>query len=767
MKSLRDKIVRSLKDAGAHNQQIMVAPCVILWPDPEMQWESIIEKLQESLPYLLVFGDYDPGKKTGPAIWLKCMVDRNLPDADWSESEVPVIYLPGISRRDLKNVGEAELDLQPILEYQYTGTIWLHENGKEWTVAGFIQNDKGMGKKVAQDSLTKETLISALPNIFNEPKAFYGKDYIDADYLLSIQYPNIGVDILKWMEEGDKFLSSLSSDKKQSFITIFKHTYGYNPDIKNIKNITYQLGSRRGSWAQIWEYFSHAPTRYPKVQEYLRLAAPDDLGTGMFEVPKDSWPQEIEKAEDSLREELKKLPNIALNDVLNKLQSLIEEHAWRDGNVWQELGLSPLHTSLHYLAEMAKICQNPYPGQDVESLVEYYTTEGYKADKYMCKALAAANTNADSQVLTQAIQYIYKPWLEKLTEKFQDKFNNERKPFKPDSDDEVILFVDALRYDIAVELVYQLKQSGFELSLENELTAIPTVTPTAKPFNSPLSGLVDENSSINKFQPTVNGKDLTTQVFRSALEETGYQYVKSPKKIESGKKYWLEIGDLDKKGHNEQANMVNDIDECLNEVIDTIKGLQEAGVNKVTIVTDHGWLLLPGGLPKAKITKELTETRWGRCAHIKEGASVDFPHYPWTWNEGTFLAYAPGISFFKANEEYAHGGISLQECVVPRIEVTFNKSSKLAGKIKSVSWTQLICQIEVEEASDNYKVDIRNKADNASTSVVLSKPERRQVQDNKARVMVDDSVQGQAAHVVLLNHDGIILDSELTTVGGN
>ncbi len=745
----------------------MASPRVILWPDPEKQWGSIIEKLQESLPPLMVFGEYDPTKKMGPAIWLKCMVDRELPEVDWPESDIPIIYLPGISRRDLKNVGGADLELQPILEYQYTGTIWLHENGKEWTVVGFIQNEEGMGINVAQDNLTKDTLISSLPNYFNEPELFYRKEYVDADFLLNNQYPNVGVDILKWMEEGDKFLTTLPSDKKQSFIMICKKSFGFTPDIKNIKNIARELGSRRGSWAQIWEYFSHAPTRYPKVQEYLRLAAPDDLGTGMFEMPRDSWPQEVEKAEDDLREELKKLSDIALNDVLNKLENLKEAHTWREDSVWQELGLSPLLNSLHHLTKMAKICQNPYPGQDLGSLVEYYTTEGYKADKYMCKALTAVNTNADLEVLTQAIQYIYKPWLEKLTEKFQDKFNNENKPFKPASDDEAILFVDALRYDIAVELVDQLNQSGFDLSLDSEITAIPTVTPTAKAFNSPLSGSIDKNSSINKFQPTVNGKDLTTQVFRSAIEDTGYQYVKSPKKVEKGGGYWLEIGDLDKKGHNEQANMVNDIDECLKEVIDTIKGLQEAGVNKVTIVTDHGWLLLPGGLPKAKITKELTETRWGRCAHIKEGASVDFPHYPWTWNEGTFLAYAPGISFFKANEEYAHGGISLQECVVPRIGVTFSKTSKLAGKIKSVSWNQLICHIEVEEASDNYKVDIRNKADNASTSVVLSKPERRQVQDNKARVMVDDSVQGQAAHVVLLNHDGIILDSELTTVGGN
>ena len=41
-------------------------------------------------------------------------------------------------------------------------------------------------------------------------------------------------------------------------------------------------------------------------------------------------------------------------------------------------------------------------------------------------------------------------------------------------------------------------------------------------------------------------------------------------------------------------------------------------------MTDHGWLLLPGGLPKTQLNEGLTETRWGRCALIKEGAKYRF-----------------------------------------------------------------------------------------------------------------------------------------------
>ena len=56
-------------------------------------------------------------------------------------------------------------------------------------------------------------------------------------------------------------------------------------------------------------------------------------------------------------------------------------------------------------------------------------------------------------------------------------------------------------------------------------------------------------------------------------------------------------------------------------------------------------------------------------------------HLPWRWNESIFIAYAPGISFFKKNEEYAHGGISIQECLVPTILIENPNAAKVNAKI--------------------------------------------------------------------------------------
>jgi hypothetical protein len=41
--TLHNKLLDSLQKASQHNSQIMVRPEVILWPDPERQWEAVIQ----------------------------------------------------------------------------------------------------------------------------------------------------------------------------------------------------------------------------------------------------------------------------------------------------------------------------------------------------------------------------------------------------------------------------------------------------------------------------------------------------------------------------------------------------------------------------------------------------------------------------------------------------------------------------------------------------------------------------------------------------
>lgn len=93
--------------------------------------------------------------------------------------------------------------------------------------------------------------------------------------------------------------------------------------------------------------------------------------------------------------------------------------------------------------------------------------------------------------------------------------------------------------------------------------------------------------------------------------------------------------------------------------------------------------LTAGGLPNLDLPKYLTETRWGRCAHIKEGVQSDLPSVPWHWASTVHIAVPPGIVVFKTSLEYAHGGLRLQECLVP--ETTISSTAPVTADVAITS----------------------------------------------------------------------------------
>lgn len=770
--SIFDKVTEALKQAESHNGNIMVKPEVILWPDPENQWIEVMDVLQETMPQLLIYGDYNPSKKQGPAIWLKCMITKMLPEANWGDEVTPIIYLPGVAKQDLRNVENAVFNFQPLLEYQYTGVLFLQENGREWSILAFIENPiNGLGIKVAKDNATKDALKKTLPTIFQDKEVLAGKTIIDADYLNNQLFPDIIPTILKWMCKGDGFLKSLETGKRDVFANLCKSQYDFEPDAKNIKAIAEKLGSQKNSWKYIWQLYATAPHKYPEIEDLLRLAKPTDLGSGMFALPDESWPQVNDQKEEALAQALINVSKQEPSKALALLAELEKEHKPRKSWVWFELGKSPLADALEYLLNMAAKATQSFPSSSIEELKSYYISEGIVVDQFMRKSLAAVKTDRDKTIVKSIIQLFYQPWLENITDKFQKLVEKDPAIFTSqtaiEETESYVLFVDAFRYELADEFTHRLLNQKYKVSIQSGWSAIPSLTPTAKPNISPISTLVSSESAITDFRPQLkSGKDLLTPVFRDALKEFDYEYISNSKNIVSNRKYWQEIGDIDTKGHEEQADMVKRIEELFDQVQEALDTAFDKGVKRVKIVTDHGWLLLPGGLPKTQLNVGLTETRWGRCALIKEGANTDLLHLPWRWNSSIFIAYAPGISFFKANEEYAHGGISIHECMVPTLIIENPNVNKIDAKIAKVKWVNLKCTIETNDVPDDYTVDIRTKFNDSNTSVLEDSSKGKKLKGNSVTLMLKDKYEYQSATIVLLDENERILDKKPATVGG-
>ena len=110
-------------------------------------------------------------------------------------------------------------------------------------------------------------------------------------------------------------------------------------------------------------------------------------------------------------------------------------------------------------------------------------------------------------------------------------------------------------------------------------------------------------------------------------------------------KCWIEAGQVDHDGHKLQGRLADQLPAMLQDIAACARRLALAG-RRVRIVTDHGWLLLPGGLPIAKIGAGFNEVKWARCAVVKDGSATTTQQFPWTWNASVMIATAPGAHVF-------------------------------------------------------------------------------------------------------------------------
>jgi hypothetical protein len=139
------------------------------------------------------------------------------------------------------------------------------------------------------------------------------------------------------------------------------------------------------------------------------------------------------------------------------------------------------------------------------------------------------------------------------------------------------------------------------------------------------------------------------------------------------------------------------------------------------------------------------------------------PVYPWHWNPEVRIACPWGIAAFVAGNDYAHGGVSPQECVVPELVVE-RTAPKLSARIRTIEWRGMRCRVGVADGDPAVRVDLRRNRRQAETSLVAQVKELGTGSEVSLAV-ADDNDEGAAATVVLLDPAGTVLDHKATTVG--
>ena len=753
--------------AAKGNSHAAAPAAAILWPDKEGHWLAALPALSNLMPNLCMLGAYAPEQRSGPAIWLKCAIAGLLPEVKLEG--VPVVYLPGVSRAELRAIESCPRDLQPLAELQYRGVFWSQSNAKDWTPAAFLASKNGgLGLEVAQGKATQEALGQALQAgvlLANGMAELEGRT-INAEWLLSLMAPNPTRDLLLWMNEPEATRRNWGDVLWDVFAKRCKADFGFDPIADGVLMAAERLAKAEGKWSAVSQLYRDSFSSFPNVFGLLAKVQPPQLGLFPDQSQLAGYPQFNEQSEAALRYTLSACTGMDAPQARAAVLAAEHEHGMRRGWLWARMGRSPLVSALAHLAKVAEGSALAPTGQSPSELASSYQHRGWEVDEAALNAMGSVHTKADADAVKATLRAVYLPWLEEAARRLQEAVKAvgglPLLAKKPDGSGAGIctVFVDGLRYDVAARLSQRLAALG-KVDLSAHWTSLPSVTASGKPWCSPVSSHVVGTADGADFEP-ISGYN-----FRKLLAEHGVQPLDKHEKGDSLGQAWTEAGDLDHYGHEHGVRLARDLDTQLDQVVERIEELIEAGWNSVRIVTDHGWLLMPGGLPKSELPKHQTETRWGRCAVLKDSAHGTPLTFGWDWCKDVQVAYAPGVACFSAGTEYAHGGISLQECLVPMLQLQVAGGSGEAALVRicSVAWKGLRCSVVVEGTAPGQRVDIRTKAALASSSLASS---TKALEGSKASLAVaDDDHMGAAAVVVVLSVDGEVLQKRATAVGEN
>lgn len=336
---------------------------------------------------------------------------------------------------------------------------------------------------------------------------------------------------------------------------------------------------------------------------------------------------------------------------------------------------------LAQLANVARLTEKVFTHQSPAEMAALYQEKFWQADAAALQAMALSKEPVQQEQVAKLLSVIYSPWLNDVALNFQRLVQAQGYPGSSEVNEEcpgytpnglVLFFVDGLRLDCGMALQQKLADRGITASLKTQWSALPSLTATAKAAVTPVAGLLSGNQNTVDFIPSVveSGSAFGSHHFKKLLAEQGWQYLEGLEVGDPQGLAWLQTGDLDNLGHHQQRKLPQGIDAVLDEVVDRISHLLEAGWKQVRIVTDHGWLWLPDKLPKAELDKPLVRKQIPRCAILHDNASSGLPQVGWHWNPNVTIAMAPGVSVFTAGDWYQHGGLSLQECLTPVLEIT-------------------------------------------------------------------------------------------------
>jgi len=250
-----------------------------------------------------------------------------------------------------------------------------------------------------------------------------------------------------------------------------------------------------------------------------------------------------------------------------------------------------------------------------------------------------------------------------------------------------VFFTDALRFDLAKKLIEELGVSVEEVKVEWLYGVLPSITEVGM-----AALLPDAQLSLafdNSLKVSIGNKSVTDKSERVAyLKERGISVMDfDSQNIPGADVLVIMMREIDRLGEIVDIAPQNLI-EIVDKISNRILKLREFGFRSVVLGGDHGFLYHRKEPERVACKGEVV--KWRFAINSSEGnfvAKADALGI----NGDLLLAFPAGTSIFAVqgeNPEFVHGGLSLQEAIVPVVTL---KLAKPKEKVKvSVEYSEPI-----------------------------------------------------------------------------
>ena len=380
-----------------------------------------------------------------------------------------------------------------------------------------------------------------------------------------------------------------------------------------------------------------------------------------------------------------------------------------------------VYSAIYWAIELKNLIQNnPIIDQTAEKFVKKYTSDYFRIDKAYRKFYYFSQ-KSNARDLDSIKEYLEKAYVNNYLDNLCSKFSNQLKDLapvwkiqnipmqkdfyhreiKPLKVKTVVIISDALRYEIAEDLMQTVKnnyQIKADLSLEYMLGSIPTYTKLGM-----ASLLPYENMTINQRGDYVldgistESSQNREKVLNTKCEKAKVLSIKDFDDLKADEAREIFRGldvayvyqdRIDYTGENAEKDVFEAAEKAIEEINEKIKFIfNNSLAGNVIVTADHGFLYQYSDLEeRQKITigniQAVKSNKRFVLANepIQEVGVMNFD-MDYILKDSKLTVSVPfNINRFKTSGSginYVHGGASLQEVVIPVLKIKQNKKQEI------------------------------------------------------------------------------------------